>query len=215
MRLELGSEVHCTDAPAGELADVVVDPIRRRITHLVVRPHGRPEDARLVAIERASDAGDRVQLDCTLAEVEQLEPMHETAYLRLGEVRVSDPGWDVGIEDVLALPVYQELDGMGSRIDPDPHVLVNYDRIPKHEVEIRRASPVISSDGHRVGHVDGFLVGAGESADIVLERGHLWGKREIVIPADSVARVENDQITLTLTKDQVGALDARRLHRWF
>ena len=40
MRLELGSPVNCTDGPFGELADVVVDPTKRRVTHLVVDPDG-------------------------------------------------------------------------------------------------------------------------------------------------------------------------------
>jgi hypothetical protein len=52
-------------------------------------------------------------------------------------------------------------------------------------------------------------------ADIVLERGHLWGRREIVIPASAVERVRTDSITLSLTKEQVGALDVRHVHRWF
>ena len=39
MRLELGSPVHCTDGPFGEVADVVVDPTKRRLTQLVVQPH--------------------------------------------------------------------------------------------------------------------------------------------------------------------------------
>ena len=150
------------DAPFGELADVVVDPISRRVTHLVVQPHGHHDRARLVPVERASPAGDGLALDCSIAEVEALEPLHESAYLRVGAFPVADPDWDVGIQDVLALPVYQEMDGMGSAIDPDPHVMVNYDRIPKHEVEIRRSSAVFSADGHHLGHVDGFLVGSGE-----------------------------------------------------
>jgi hypothetical protein len=28
-------------------------------------------------------------------------------------------------------------------------------------------------------------------------------------------RVQNDSITLSLTKEQVGQLDVRRVHRWF
>jgi hypothetical protein len=100
-------------------------------------------------------------------------------------------------------------------IDPDPHVIVNYDRIPQHEVEIRRSSAVVSADAHHLGHVEAFLVGSGETADLVLERGHLWGRREIVIPAAAIARVETDRVTLSLTKDEVGALEARRVHRWF
>ena len=104
---------------------------------------------------------------------------------------------------------------MGTAVDPDPHVLLTYDRIPKSEVEIRRSSAVISGDGHHLGHVEGFLIGSGETADIVLERGHLWGRREVVIPASAVERVQNDSITLSLSKDQVAALDVRHVHRWF
>jgi sporulation protein YlmC with PRC-barrel domain len=215
MRLELGSVVRCTDLPFGELADVVVDPVSRRVTHLVVQPPDRHDRARLVPVERASAAGDDIALDCSVADVEALEPVHESAYLRVGELPVADPEWEIGTQDVLALPLYQEMDGMGSVIDPDPHVIVNYDRIPKHEVEIRRSSAVMSADGHRLGHVDGFLVGSGETTDIVLERGHLWGRREVVIPAAAVARVENDLVTLSVTKDEVGALATRHVHRWF
>ena len=49
---------------------------------------------------------------------------------------------------------------MGTAVDPDPHVMLAYDRIPKHEVEIRRSSAVISTDGHHLGHVEGFLSAA-------------------------------------------------------
>src|SRR3954451_23552621 len=215
MRLDLGSGVHCTDAAFGELADVIVDPISRRVTHLVVEPHGHHERARLVPIDRVQPAGDGLALDYSIADVEALEPLHESAYMRAGGTVAADPDWDLGIEDVLALPLYQELNGMGTAIDPDPHVIVSYDRIPKHEVEIRRSSAVLSTDGHHLGEVEGFLVGGGETADIVLARGHLWGRREIVIPASAVERVQNDSITLSLTKQQVGALDVRHVHRWF
>jgi sporulation protein YlmC with PRC-barrel domain len=215
MRLQLGGEVRCTDAPFGELADVVVDPVTRRVTHLVVQQHRHGDRAQLVPVERASAAGDGVALDLSVAEVEALESVRESAYMRVGEFPAADPDWEIGTQDVLALPVFQELDGMGTVIDPDPHVVVNYDRIPEHEVEIRRSSEVVSADGHHLGHVEGFLIGGGEAADIVLERGHLWGHREVVVPSSAVARVENDRVTLSLTKDAVGALEARRVHRWF
>ena len=215
MRLDFGTSVQCSDAPFGELVDVIVDPLSRRVTHVVVAPHGHRERARLVSIERVRPAGDELAVDHSIAEVESLEPLRETAYLRAGEQIVADPDWDIGAEDVLAVPLYQEMDGMGTAVDPDPHVVVSYDRIPKREVEIRRSSSVISTDGHHLGHVEGFLIGSGETADIVLERGHLWGKREVVIPAAAVERVRNDSVTLSLSKDQVAQLDVRHVHRWF
>jgi hypothetical protein len=48
----------------------------------------------------------------------------------------------------------------------------------------------------------------------VLERGHLWGKRDVTIPIGSIAEVANDQVTLDLSKDDVGRLRSVRVHRW-
>ena len=64
-----------------------------------------------------------------------------------------------------------------------------YDRVPKGEVGVRRASAVISADGHSLGEVDGFVVDADEHiTHFVLERGHLWGRKEVTIPIGAVAR---------------------------
>jgi uncharacterized protein YrrD len=215
MRLVLGSPVRCADAPFGELADVVIDPISRRVTHLVVQPRHHHEAARLVPIERAESTGEDITLDLGTEELERLEPLQETDFLRLGEFPVADPDWEVGIPQMLALPVYPAEDGMAITVDPDALVPWSYDRIPKGEIELRRSSAVTSADGHHLGHVDGFVAEDDVITAFVLERGHLWGRREVVIPYAAIARAENDSIVLSLTKDEVGALDAPRVHRWF
>ena len=219
MRLDLGSPVRCADEAFGELADVVIDPTTRRVTHLVVQPDRPSEPARLVPVERArggEEAEGTIVLDATVAEISRLESVRESAYLRLGEFPVEDPRWEIGVEEMLALPYYQDLDGIGAEpLSYDDHVVWQYDRIPKGEVEMRRASPVTSSDGHHLGHVDGFVVdGEDHIGHLVLEHGHLWGKREVVIPIGAVASVETDSVVLSLTKDAVGALESRRVHRW-
>jgi sporulation protein YlmC with PRC-barrel domain len=217
VRLDLGCPVHCSDGAYGELVDVVVDPTTRRVTNLVVRPHGHDEVAMLVPADRAREGdGPGITLELTVAEVGRLEPVRRSAYLRLGEFPVDDPAWDVGIEDVLAMPYYRELDGV-TAIGPDydTHVTVRYDRVPKGDVELRRESAVRSSDEHHVGHVDGFVVDDEDHiTHVVLEAGHLWGKREITIPIGAIASIESDVAVLSLTKDQVGELDAVRVHRW-
>jgi hypothetical protein len=151
-----------------------------------------------------------------MEEAGRLELVQEYAYLRLGEVPDKDPKWDIGVESVLAHPYYGG--GIGYEIVPpdyDPHVSMTYDRIPKGEVEIRRASEVTSADGHNLGRVDGFLVAEDDAiTHFVLERGHLWGRREVTIPMSAVARVHTDAVKLTLTKDEVGDLPSVHVHRW-
>jgi sporulation protein YlmC with PRC-barrel domain len=215
MRLELGTPVRCTDDTFGELADVVIDPISKRLTHLVVRPrHQEGEAPRLVPVELAEGGEEEseISLRCTVDEVNRLEPVQEFAYLRLDEFPVEDPNWDVGVQDVLAMPYY-EGDPLGLP-SYNTNVGMTYDRVPKGEVEIRRSSAVTSADGHGLGEVDGFLVdGEGQITHFILERGHLWGRREVTIPIGAVATVETDAVTLSLSKDEVGALPSVRVHR--
>jgi uncharacterized protein YrrD len=223
MRLDLGTPVHCADGACWELADIVIDPSTRRVTYLVVQPHDRHDLARLVPVDlaRERDGSDAtIELACTIAEIAQLELVQRSAYLRLGEFPVEDPGWEVGIKEIFALPYYGSFapGGLGADMgatDYDPHVTMGYDRVPKGEVEVRRSSSVTSSDGDHLGHVDGFVIDLEQQIlHFVLEHGHLWGKREVAIPIAAVGGIVSDGVILSLSTDEVGALKQVGVHRW-
>lgn len=199
MRLELGCPVRCTDGSVVELADVVIDPVRRRVTHLVIEPHHRHALARLVPIGLVGDKGDSAHalaLRCTAAELRQLDPVQELADLRLDEP-IRDPDWDVGVEDIYPASPAGYGDLTPYPVDPDPHVWVSYDRVPKGEIELRRRSPVADADGRRLGHVQGFVIdGRGQITDVLLERGHLWTREQVAVPVQAVARLGTDEVRL-------------------
>jgi sporulation protein YlmC with PRC-barrel domain len=219
MRIELGCPIGCSDGPFGELADLVIDPTRRRVTHLVVEPHHTHRLARLVPIDLTSfEGGDReggISVRCTAEQLRHLPAVEEFAYLRFGEFPLDDPDWEVGVETVLAQPYYDAL-GVGDNVfDLDPHVGLIYDRIPKGEVEIRRSSTVVSADRKRLGRVDGFVVDADDRiTHVILERGHLFGRHEVTVPIGAVTGIATDSVTLALGKDEVGRLPAVPFHRW-
>jgi sporulation protein YlmC with PRC-barrel domain len=120
----------------------------------------------------------------------------------------------VGVSDVLAVPYYGPGD-IGSAANYSGNMEVTYDRIPKDEVEIRRSSLVTSTDGHVLGHVEALILDRDSRVThFVLERGHLWGKRDVTIPIGSVTQIETDAVTVGLTKDEVGALPTVHVHRW-
>jgi sporulation protein YlmC with PRC-barrel domain len=218
VRLELGTPVRCTDAVYGELADLVIDPTQKRVTHVVVRPQRQePAASRLVPIELIDESkGEReLVLRCTVDDVNELETVHEFAFLRLGEFPTEDPKWDVGVSDVLAAPYYEGT-GFGEYVgDFGTNDAVTYDRVPKGEVEVRRSSRVMSADEHYLGDVDGFLLdGDDHITHVVLERGHLWGRREVTVPIGALESVASDVVTLKLSKDEVGDLPSHKVHRW-
>lgn len=216
MRLELDRPVVCEDEEVGNLADLVIDPVAKRVTHLVVkRKHGAGE-SHLVPIElvEPTEQVGGIALTCSRADLDALPPVEEFAYLRLGQPETNDPDWDVGVSDVLALPYYDST-GLAGSVDAVGDTGVVYDRVPKGEVEVRRSSRVMAADGHYLGDVDGFLLDDDDHiTHFVLERGHLWGRREVTVPIGGVESVESDVVTLKLSKDEVGDLPSHKVHRW-
>jgi sporulation protein YlmC with PRC-barrel domain len=76
---------------------------------------------------------------------------------------------------------------------------------------------VLSSDGHYLGHVVGIVVDDDDRTitQLVIEHGHLWGKRIVEIPGAAIARFEIDEFGLGLTSDEVGALPSTAAHHWW
>jgi sporulation protein YlmC with PRC-barrel domain len=214
--LALGAPVRCSDGELGELTDVVVDPRTDRVTHLVVAAQTGYGLARIVPIQLAAPAGGEaevVTLSCTQEEFGRLEPVATFVFLALGEAPKGGEDFDVGIETAFGMPSGVDEFG-GYAVASTGDVGVSYDRIPKGTREIRRASPVLSSDGHRLGHVAGLLVGPeGRITHLVLEHGHLWGRRDVTIEIGLVEQVETDSVVLSASKDDVGAMPSVRVRR--
>lgn len=216
LRLELGTPVVCGDGEWGELRDFVIDPDHGRVTHLVVAPRHPTAEPRLIPIElvhRGAGRGE-IRLRCTRAEAAGHPKVQEVTMVSPGELPKPDENWDIGVRDVMAVPDI-EPGALAGYVPPEPYpnLTMTYDRVPKGMVEIRRESAVTTADGHTAGRIEGFLTEAGEITHIVLERGHLWGRREVSIPVAAIARVSTDDVVLTLTRDEVRELPAIRVRR--
>ena len=214
MRLQLGRPVRCADDAVRELADVVLDSGGRQVTHLVVRPPQRPEAARLVPLRLAEpdkSPDGQVSLRCTVDALEELETVHEFAYLLPGEQPETDGHWDVGTQDMY--PAYEnDPSDFGEGVGGDYGVGVFYDRVPRGEIELRHSSSVYSADGHHVGQVEGLVLDEYDRVThLLLARGHFWWRREIAVPNDAVSRLETDLVTLSVPKSGLRSFSSRRL----
>jgi sporulation protein YlmC with PRC-barrel domain len=212
MRLEFGKGVRLTDDASRELADVVVDARTGSVTHLVVQPHDDPDGARLVPIDLAAGDGDGedISLDCTTRALDEMERVHEHRVVRAGQAADQDSNWDIGVEDVQPIPEYAPtaFGEYGGAFGQD--VAITYDRVPKGEIELRHASAVYSSDSHHMGSVEGVVVDSGDRiTHLLLERGHLWWRRELAVPAAAVSKFEQDMVVLGVTKSELGEVVAK------
>jgi len=200
--LVLGASVSCREGGFGELLDLVLDPAKRCVTHLVVQSDQQHYvGPRLVplSLARPDDEGGGLLLDCTLRQFGEMSSVREFAPAPLSAPPGEDPSWDVGKVDVLAPMAPSSLDAGSPSYLIDSTVV--YDRVPKHEIELGRTSPVHSSDGHHLGHVTAVAVdGRGLLTTLVFEHRHLWTETRIEVPAAAIDQIETDLITLKLTK---------------
>ena len=81
MPFTIGASVSCTDGACGKVARVVVDPVAKAVTHLVVEPKPWRGPGRLVPVGLAGATAGEIRLRCTLAEFENLDPAEETQFL--------------------------------------------------------------------------------------------------------------------------------------
>jgi sporulation protein YlmC with PRC-barrel domain len=80
---------------------------------------------------------------------------------------------------------------------------VTYDKVPLGEVEVRRGAHVHATDGS-IGRVQGLVIDPTDHhvTHVLLDEGHLWGKKEVAIPISAVTRADQG-IQLSLTKNEI------------
>ncbi len=201
----IGSEVSSSDGPCGELRRVVIDPVARALTHLVVEPkHGRGK-GHLVPINLVVSTTDGIVLACTTAEFEKLDEAEETQFISGGS---GQSGYEQ--DQMLSWPYYglgagaaYGIGGMGMMRDADRPVVVTTDRVPLGEVEVRRGEHVFATDG-AIGRVRGLVIHPGDHCvtHVLLDEGHLWGQKRVAVPISAVQDVAAG-VQLNLTKDEV------------
>ena len=104
MRLTEGMTVEAADGMFGELADLIIDPTRRRLTHLVVQPLHHHDQARLVPVDAVATSDDHVTLSWSTEEIRGTRPIEETDFSRVGHSPEPEQGWDAGNMHIVAWP---------------------------------------------------------------------------------------------------------------
>jgi sporulation protein YlmC with PRC-barrel domain len=204
-RYEIGAEVRCQDEDLGRLDRVVIDPVGKRLTHLVVDPRHGLGEKRLVPIDLVdADAttASSIRLTCSLSGFDALDPAEESEFLPgTGEL-------GYGPEQMIALPHFGL--GAGGIGIGDPGLLAPlnavptvYDRIPAGEVQVRRGDRVEAQDGE-IGQVKGLVVDPrdGGVTHVLLAEGHLWGRKTVAIPIRSVS-CTGGAVRTSLTKKEL------------
>jgi sporulation protein YlmC with PRC-barrel domain len=197
----IGADVGCTDGACGEVSRLIVNPVAREVTHVVVDPKHQRGLGRMVPVDLVDATTGQLRLSCTLAEYQALPPAAETE-----AVPDLDPTGHAGYAaDRASLPSF-----LRRLSPPAPPREVTVDAVPSGAVDVRPGLVVRATDGE-IGQVRGLLVepGGHQVTHVLLQKAPGWRRKEVAIPIGAVTKIGTMLIQLSITKRQVEHLPPR------
>jgi len=211
MNIPLNAQVECTDGVCwhviGRSVFILINPVIDQVTDLVVKEDASPHTEYIVPLDLVAETtADTIRLNCTRAELEKMEPFTKTTFIQ-EKIPTMNFGYrGGGIGTYFYLPYITAKTIM--------QMPVEHQQIPLGEMAVRRGTRVEATDGY-VGKVDELVVGPdhGYMTHLVMREGHLWGKKDIIIPLSALGDIRDNTIFLKLDKRQVESLPTFPVHR--
>ena len=209
MEIPLNAQVECTDGVCGRSVDVLINPVIDQVTHLVVREDATPNTEYIIPVDFVTETiTDTIRLRCSKAELEKMDPFIKTMVI---EEKVSGRTWAYGGGSI----------GRGTNYylpyvttEKTVYESVERQQIPPGELAVQRGTRVEATDGY-AGKVDEFVVNPenGHITHLVMREGHLWGKKDVIIPLSAMGDTRGDTVFLKIDKHQIESLPTFPLHR--
>jgi sporulation protein YlmC with PRC-barrel domain len=213
MDIPLNAEVRCTDGAGGRSTCLVINPVTKEITHLVVQTNDFFHDKHMVPLSFITESGpDYVQLRCSREEIANCDPFIKSEFLNYMDDsdRFGYLSHDYELDyDSMAMWPYLEADSEASGR------YVGIEQIPIGELGIHPGARVEASDGH-IGRVDAFLVNPENNniTHLVLREGHIWGEKDVTVAVADIQRINEDVVYLKLDKHTLRDMPGIPVKRW-
>jgi sporulation protein YlmC with PRC-barrel domain len=185
----IGADVSCSDGVCGKVIRLVIDLHAHTVSHLVVNDRqlrGRLVPLNLVDVDATTG---KIRLRCGTAEFEKLHAANVTVSL-LDNPADPESGND------------QWLWSAGRRLLDPPSV--THDTLRPGQAAVSGGDHVHATDGN-IGQIQGLVIDSGSHrvTHVLLQEGHLGGRKVVAIPVSAVRRVNQNGIQLNITRQQV------------
>jgi sporulation protein YlmC with PRC-barrel domain len=200
--MPLKARVICTDGHAGTTTAIIINPVKREVTHVVVESIKYLDF--LVPLAKVTDTTPaEVHLDCTIAELHQMRSFTRTHYVH---------------DDLFDGEMYQGSQYLAPYATQIPEYgrLFEEEKVPIGELAVHPGTTVFAKDG-RIGELEEFVVepDTGHVTHIVLRKGHLWGKRDVVIPVSAIDHGDYESLYLNIMKKAIPDLPGVSIQRHY
>ena len=213
--IAINASVHCKDGVCGKTTNVIVDPVSRKVTHIVVEHERLPGNKmKMVPVRRITKASQyRIDLNCTSDDVAHMPSFLITEYIQespYGEALGSSmsyffPG-PVGFKDT----TYDSTINVENTAFDE----LTRENVPNGELSLAQGMEIDASDG-KVGKLAEIVLepASGKITHLLMKKGPFWSRKEVLVPVPSVANVDNGAIHLRMDRKKVREMPAVAVKR--
>jgi sporulation protein YlmC with PRC-barrel domain len=197
----------------GQVSRVVIDPLLREVTHLIIREKETPAEEKLIPmglVAQGPDPADRIRLRSNAADLE-LRPFEETHYVPL----TKEAAERANIPNIHARPVYFYPPAgeawEGKPFPPDfpeqPYVAKTEQDIPEESFPVELRARVITIEGEDVGYLEQFILDpdSGRVTHYLISGGQLLSEEKLV-PVAWTGNINGEQVELKVSANLLATL---------
>ena len=195
---KIDSNVQCTDSPCGKVKSVILNPVTKKVTHIVVEDRKFPQNStRMVPVNKVKDASStQVTLSSSFYEVGLMQPFEETRYI---QERIVDLDYPWGYYYYFPYEYWDYPYDYSYKVE----------NMPEGGLSVYPGMEVDASDG-KIGRLDKLVIDpkSGAITHFLMKQGILGGEKDVTVPVSAVSSTDGGVIHLNLSKKAVGELPA-------
>ncbi|OQY40072.1 MAG: hypothetical protein B6229_02690 [Spirochaetaceae bacterium 4572_7] len=203
MKIPLKAKVICKDGEYGIIKELLIDPIKEKVTHAVLenKHNGLQVIVSINEIDYTTDSV--ITLEKSAVELDKYPPFLKIEYIKVPNINPNISYWgaDATMGHSYTMFPYVVHDGTTS-------VEVTNEEIPDGEFKLRKGMVVKDHTGKKLGNIDELIINesSGSITHIVMRKGHLFGAKEIAVPNIHINRYEKDFVSLYIEEKAIDAL---------
>lgn len=208
MQLKEGTKVVTADGDkVGTIDRIVIDPVTKEVTHLVVRKGFLFTEDKVVPMSLVGPAtADQVTLRPGAGELDKLPDFQETQYVPIDRESPTRPA----PEQISPFLYFYPPRGSAWRLGEftatpiPPYVVETTENIPEGTVALEEGAKVVTSDGAHVGDVERVYTDpqVDRATHLLISKGLILKEKKL-IPTSWITSIREDEVHLAVDADVV------------
>jgi sporulation protein YlmC with PRC-barrel domain len=210
VEIPINAKVECIDGVCGHSAYVLINPVIDQVTHLVVKENSSPHTEFVVPVDFVTETiAGTIRIRCSRKDLQKMDPFIKTTFIE-EKVPSNYLSYGRGYGNMLSSNYYWPYTTNKNSMQ----IPVENCQIPPGELAIHRGTRVEATDGY-IGTVDEYVINPENNhiTHLVMREGHLWGKKDVIVPLSAMGEIRENTVFLRIDKHQIELLPTFPLQR--